>query len=283
MASELTLPPSTRAERKLLAGLARRRERRDQGLVLCEGMTLLGEALAAGLAPQLVAVSDELRASAPETVDALLASAGAAGARLVALDKTHVDQVSQTKAGTGLVAAVVAPAGWDAHWASAGPALVPVLWGLQDPGNVGMLLRSARAFGATGCLLTSGSADPTGPKAVRASAGAALHLPCADLSDEAALDGLATDRETVVVTASPPRGAQAAPLSLPPRCLLVLGHETRGVPELAGARPVSIPQTPEVESLNVGVAGAVLMAAWYGAHGARRAEGAGTHATDPAP
>ena len=80
----------------------------------------------------------------------------------------------------GLDAAVPQPPRWDGQLARTGPALLVALCGLQDPGNVGTLLRSARAFGAAAVLLTEGSADAFGPKVVRASAGAALWLPTAE-------------------------------------------------------------------------------------------------------
>jgi TrmH family RNA methyltransferase len=138
-----------------------------------------------------------------------------------------------------------------------------MLAGLQDPGNVGTLLRSALAFRVAAVLVTPGTADPFGPKVIRASAGAALRLPSAAM----ALDAVVTwagsvDLEPVAAVAAPTSGGDA---SLPERCLLVLGHETRGLPDLPGARPVTVAHDPAIESLNVAMAGSILMASWYGA------------------
>ena len=272
-------PVVSRAELKLLAGLCRRRERRASGLLLVEGATMLCEALEAGLRPRLVAATTETHERHAEPV----ARAVAAGAREVLLEPHQAARASDTEHGRGLLAAVEAPETWTdlwdkpwtARWPADGPLLVPVLWGLQDPGNVGTLLRSARAFGAAGCLLATGSADPQGPKAVRASAGAAFHLPCGVVTEAAELQQLARGRRAELCVAVPPSprdpaDAQAVDgggvVGLPSRCLLVLGHETRGVPSLTEARRLSLPQAPGVDSLNVGVAGSVLMADWFRAH-----------------
>lgn len=252
-------PPATRAERKGLADLRRARVRRETGELLVEGATLLAEALAAGCAPRLVAVTDD------EAVrhEALLEQALDAGARLVALEPGHVDAIADRDHGPGLVAAVAAPVSWNGQVPADGPALVLALAGLQDPGNVGTLLRSARAFGATGAWLLPGCADPTGPKVVRASAGAALALPVAGLEPDALVERAAAAGLTALRAEAPGLAGPGARTSLPTRALLLLGHETRGVPDGLTEAAVCVPQAPAVESLNVAMAGSILMAGWY--------------------
>jgi len=229
--------------------------------MLVEGSTLLREALRAGLLPRLVAATADSAQEASR--EGLLAAAAAAGARLVGLRDRQLEGVTDAASPTGLVAAVQAPARWSPAWPAAGRVLVPVLWGLQDPGNVGMLLRSALAFGASGCLLGPGSADALGPKCLRASAGAAFHLPLGELADTEALATLARQTRTELRIASPAPAGAGRPGVLPDRCLLVLGHETRGTPRDLVAESVSVPHREQVESLNVGVAGAILMSGWY--------------------
>jgi TrmH family RNA methyltransferase len=179
-------------------------------------------------------------------------------------------RLSDRQHAPGLLAEVALPAPWDGEVPRAGAVLLLALCGVQDPGNVGTLLRSARAFGARACLLAPGTADPFGPKVVRSSAGAALRLPVAAVALEA-LPELARRLGLQSVAAVPPeRGGAggALPLpgdagALPARCLLLLGHETRGVPALAGCATVSVPQEPGFDSLNVAVAGSILLADWY--------------------
>lgn len=253
-------PAASRAEVRSLADLRQRRGRRESGLVLVEGPTLLGEALSAGLTPRLVAATP----AALQESWKIVAAAQEAGARVVSFADHEAARASDTDHGTGLIAGVAAPPSWDGGLQADGDVLLPLLWGLQDPGNVGTLIRSARAFGATACLLAQGTADATGPKALRASAGSAFHVPLRSIHGTAELLEFASESQLTVVLASTSEKADVGIASvLPGRCLLVLGHETRGVPELEGVSAFRIPQRPEVESLNVGVAGSILMADWY--------------------
>lgn len=145
--------------------------------------------------------------------------------------------------------------------AESGPSLVAVLAGVSDPGNVGTVVRTAAAAGASGVMLTEGSADPFGPKAVRASAGAVLRLPIAESSREAALPTLAEVGVRLVVADA--HGSVALDdADLTGDVAVVLGNETHGIPaglaELPAVR-VSIPMARGTESLNVAAAGAVIL------------------------
>ena len=149
----------------------------------------------------------------------------------------------------------------------ANAALVVVLDGLQDPGNVGTILRSAEAFGATGAVAARGTADPWSPKAIRASAGSALRLP---LLRGIAIPVLMTQFRVVPlrVYAATSRANQAqeakampgADLNQP--CAIFVGNEGAGLsPEIeraADAR-ISIPVDDAVESLNAGVAASIIL------------------------
>jgi TrmH family RNA methyltransferase len=146
------------------------------------------------------------------------------------------------------------------------PALVVVLAGVQDPGNVGTIVRSAEAFGATGVISTRGTADPWSPKALRASAGSALRLPLLrGWAIPVLLAQLRMAQVKVYAAASRP-GAGAgsfivgqADLRAP--AAIFIGNEGAGLPgEVVRAADVtvSIP-TNEVESLNAGVAASIVL------------------------
>jgi TrmH family RNA methyltransferase len=125
------------------------------------------------------------------------------------------------------------------------------LWHVGDPGNVGTLLRSADAFGA-GIALSEGCADPTSPKALRASMGALFRVP---------LSGFAEPDGTRVALV-PRGGTPLADVPLEGEIVFVLGAERGGLPDdvlAACAVQASIPQVGEAESLNVAMAGTVAL------------------------
>jgi RNA methyltransferase, TrmH family len=150
--------------------------------------------------------------------------------------------------------------------------LILVLAGVQDPGNVGTIIRTAAAFGASAAVTVasgqSGTASPFNPKALRASAGAALHLPVlAGQAATAAIDRLRAAGIRVMASSSRDSADFAQPLLTPwqvnwcqPVALLI-GNEGQGLPEeierSADAR-IRIPMSSSVESLNAAAAAAVL-------------------------
>jgi TrmH family RNA methyltransferase len=142
--------------------------------------------------------------------------------------------------------------------------LVVALTEIQDPGNVGTIIRSAEAFGATGVIATRGTADPWSPKALRASAGSSLRFPV--LRGIAIPVLLAQLRIAQVrVYAASARGENASDPSkwdMQGAAAVFIGNEGAGLPgevmRAADAR-ISIPMSDAVESLNAGVAASVLL------------------------
>jgi TrmH family RNA methyltransferase len=126
--------------------------------------------------------------------------------------------------------------------------------GVQDPGNVGTIVRLAAAFDASGVLLLPGCADAFGPKAIRASAGAILSVPIATIT----VDGLLACE--VPLYAADASGPAVNPPSAD--AVLVFGHEGAGVSEeiLRRATKIAIPMSARVESLNVASSAAILLA-----------------------
>lgn len=156
--------------------------------------------------------------------------------------------------------------------------LIVVLAGVQDPGNVGTILRTAAAFGATGIVTAatgqSGTASPFAPKALRASAGAALHLPILTgmalgiLLAQLKVNGIATvascAHEEGVGLMAPWEVEWCEPVAL------LVGNEGAGLPEdvvHAADGRIHIPMATKVESLNAGAAAAVVL---YEAYRQRR-------------
>jgi TrmH family RNA methyltransferase len=125
------------------------------------------------------------------------------------------------------------------------------LWHVADPGNLGTILRSADAFGAS-IALSPGCADPTGPKALRASAGAVFRVPLAGFDEP---DGL-----RIALVSEGGRPLSALEPGVP--VTYVLGAEREGLPEevVRGCdEAATIPLAPGAESLNVAIAGAIAL------------------------
>jgi RNA methyltransferase, TrmH family len=128
--------------------------------------------------------------------------------------------------------------------------VVLALWRVADPGNVGTLVRTADAFGA-GVALSPECADPTSPRALRASAGAIFRVPFV------AWDEVPESRVALVAHG----GTPLADVHLEPPLTLLLGSEREGLPDevMARSRAVTIPTPGEAESLNVAAAGAIAL------------------------
>ena len=209
------------AKLKLIRRLLESRHQREkEGLFVCEGDDLVDAAHDAGLDPVELLVSGE------DVEPALLATLSTLG---------HPPRV------IGIYRRAELPRGTRP--------LTLALWHVGDPGNVGTLLRTADAFGA-GMALSAGCADPTGPKALRASAGAIFRVPLARFDD--------APRPWTALVA---HGATAWGQS-PGQGSFVLGAERHGLPDDVVSRcdaQVTIPLEPGSESLNVAAAGAIAL------------------------
>jgi TrmH family RNA methyltransferase len=212
---------------KLIRRLESRRQRAKLGLFVCEGEDLVDAALAAGIEPvDLLVAEDDVE---PELL---------AGVSTLA----HPPRVIGVFRRDDLPSWSPRPAGL-------------ALWHVADPGNVGTLIRSADAFGAS-VALSEGCADPTGPKALRGSAGAVFRVPLGRF------DEVGEGRRVALVAHD---GEPLGKVELWERTVFVLGAEREGLPEdvVASCDVVaSIPLAAGAESLNVAAAGAIALYEW---------------------
>jgi len=136
-----------------------------------------------------------------------------------------------------------------------------VLDGVSDPGNLGTLLRAADASGADGILLTGNCADPFSPKVVRSSAGSIFHCPV-EIIDTPALLKKNAEHRFELVAADAHGGVNSIEFAWPQKYLLILGNEKQSIShELLNASKykITIPIKGRAESLNVAMAGTVLL------------------------
>jgi TrmH family RNA methyltransferase len=226
---------------------------------LLDGVHLLEEALRSRLALEVVAFSDE----AAVRHAALVAECERSRARVVTMPSALADMVTPVHHGSGVVAlARMAALRLEEVIAIAPPQLILVLDGVQDPGNVGAMVRTAEACGATAVIAAPGSADPRGWKALRGSMGSAFRVPIAATEDTRSAVA-AIRRGGIRSFAMVPRGGMPlhrADLAAP--SAILLGGEGAGLsPELSDVadEQLTIEMRPPVESLNVSVAAALVL------------------------
>ena len=162
------------------------------------------------------------------------------------------------------VAALIEPPGWS--WENIlrpdhREPLILLLAGLQDPGNLGAILRSAEAFGATGAVSLPGTVSAWNPKAIRASAGSVFRLPVLTVSEQECLEELRGAGVTLYATAvNDALSAESVDMTAP--VAFIIGNEGSGVAEELAAKAdsrITIPCPGPVESLNAAVAASVLL------------------------
>jgi TrmH family RNA methyltransferase len=230
----ITSPSNPRL--KLVRKLASGRQRAKLGLFVCEGEDLVAAGLAAGLQPVEALVDAERRAEL-DGLDGMEEVEPGLLAELSTL--AHPPRVIAVFRRADLPRDLDAPAGL-------------ALWQVGDPGNVGTLMRTADALGPAFVALSAGCADPTSPKALRASMGAIFRVPT----------GRFEEAPRPWVGLAPHGGETLSETDLGGRTTFVLGAEREGLPdEVASSCDLlaSIPLADAAESLNVAAAGAIAL------------------------
>lgn len=225
------------------------RERRRAGLMLLEGIHLIEAALAAGHKPAAVYVNPA--AGQHLELRALLSRLDCPG-YLIA--EGALSRITSLASAPEILAVVPRPA---PDWTRQ-PDCVVLLEDLQDPGNLGTILRCAAAAGAGAVYLSKGCVDVFSPKVLRAGMGAHFGLRLVEGLAPEDLDGL----DLPLIATSSHAQSQLHQTRLPSPCAWVMGHEGQGVqPALMQrcALSVGIPQPGGEESLNVGSAAAVCL------------------------
>ena len=229
----------------------------NDGLIAIEGMHLLEEAARSDLRIHSIFVRQDMRQSRAPAV--ALAAVGDTLHFLVAPDA--FDHACVTESPQGVAALVEAPQ-WslESLLKESHPLLI-VLAGLQDPGNVGTILRTAEAFRASGVLLAPGTVSPWNQKVLRASAGSCFRLPVIQLEDVTMLERL-QEKGIPIYACAAQNGTSVGEASLRGRVALVIGNEGSGISDEVRAyctSSIQIPCPGPVESLNAAVAASILL------------------------
>jgi TrmH family RNA methyltransferase len=241
----------------LIRDLQRRKARERRGLVVAEGRRLVEDALDSGARVVAVLAADDAAAG---QAAAVLEEAARRGVQAEVASRREFDALADTETPSGVLAVVEwRPLALEALTLE-GRATVLVLDAVQDPGNVGTMIRTAYALGAAATVALDGTADLRGHKVLRAAMGApfrhrVVEARWADFAVFAAANRLA-------IWAATPDGEPAAAARQPDRVALVVGNEGAGLRAevlAAAARKVGVPMYQGAESLNAAVAAGILL------------------------
>ena len=237
-------------------------ERRHAGTrVLLDGAHLVQDAHTSGLSFEVVAVaSSRLRTDSEES--RLAQQLARDGVDVIETTDDVFDALSPVKTPSGIAAIVARPPNDPVAVCRSEDAFLLVIVDVQEPGNVGAILRAAEAGGVTGAFVCGASAHPFSWKAVRGSMGSALRLPViAAMDSRSALECL-RQGGVRTIAAVPRGGTEPDAIDWSGKIAIVIGSEGAGLSEgvvaTCDAR-VSIPMAAPVESLNVAPAAAVLV------------------------
>jgi len=232
-------------------------EASPDGVFAIEGFRIVDEAIRSGLRFQAVFFSSSAEAKA----ERLLPQIGSHVETVILPDKLFAGAVpSDTPQG---VAALVRGKNFDLDDVLARSATGPVLGiaGVQDPGNLGAILRSAEAFSASGLLLGEGTVSPFNSKAVRASAGSVFRLPLAKIAICPSLAQIRQHGLRLIATSSH-KGTPLPQADLTSPLAVFIGNEGAGLPRDLLSQmdeTVIVPHSTKVESLNAGVAASIVL------------------------
>lgn len=231
-----------------------RKFRKEMQEMVCEGEKMLGEALSSGMD-----IHDILLAEDAELDTALLRQAEGQGAKLYICPSSLLGKVSNVKTPQGVVFSCERPVA-ELHVLQDAKRLM-VLEGLQDPGNLGTIIRTADAFALDGIILCEGCVDPTSPKVVRATMGAAFRMPIAAASLEQTVAFLREQNMPLYAAALSESSVPLTHVDLT-RAAVMIGNEGRGITKKAAAlctQQIIIPMDGRAESLNASVAASIIM------------------------
>lgn len=245
--------PLIKEYKKLLAGS---RQRKKLGKIALEGPNLVQEALDAGLTPEAVFYTQNYYESEGEVLVSRLSPA----TKKIVLAEYLFNQLAETKTPRGVAA--ILPFKPDLFPArQPGQAkLVIILDCLQDPGNMGTIIRTAAAAGVDSIFYTSGSVDPYSPKVLRSTAGLIFQVPVIPLDDPVFMLGELKQKEFKIAAASRD-GQNLWQIDYGYKTALIIGNEADGISEELlenSDLKVAIPLEESVDSLNAATAAAII-------------------------
>lgn len=254
--------------RSLRALSAKHKERRDTGLFIAEGVKLINEAPAELI--KEIYVSESFAARGQELqYEKAARTAGGAGISFEVVSDGLFRTLCDTKTPQGALAVLKQPVYEKEALLGKGDPFLLVLEDLQDPGNVGTMIRTAEGAGAGGVILSAGCADIFAPKTVRSTMGSLFRVPFIITDDIVQTVRELKDAGIKTYAAMPGADVLYNEADYRGGCALMIGNEGSGLSEALAAQAdvrIRIPMEGKLESLNAAAAAAILM---YAVHFAR--------------
>ncbi|GIM47173.1 RNA methyltransferase [Collibacillus ludicampi] len=242
------------------ASLKHKKYREQKGLFFIEGTRLVEDALRSNAPVETLLLSEGKRETGK--IEEIIHTANALGIELIEVNDAVISHVTDTQSPQGVVAIV-------RHYEhkleesiqGQRDALYLALEQIQDPGNLGTMIRTADAVGATGVLIGSGSVDLYNPKVVRATMGSLFHLPVFEVELMNVLPAL-KERGIQLIGTSVQADQTVYDIDLTGNVVFVIGSEAHGLSEEVRKlldTEVNIPMPGSAESLNAAIASAVIL------------------------
>ncbi|MFL5595767.1 MAG: TrmH family RNA methyltransferase [Gemmatimonadaceae bacterium] len=242
----------------LARDLGRRKSREKHSLFLAEGVRSVEELLRSGLPIRGVLVAPQL-ADAPRG-QSLRNALDASGVEVAEVSEKDFRSAAETESPQGVIAIGEVPARSLDTLDLPPVCRVLLLDGVQDPGNVGTILRTAAALGATATIALPGTVDLWNPKVIRSSMGAQFRHPALHADQDTLLSFVS--REHIELWATDAKGEALDRTTAPARLAIAVGNEGAGLSNVIrgkAQRTISLPISTDIESLNVAVATGIIL------------------------
>lgn len=240
--------------------LQQKKFRRETGCFLAEGVKLVETALQSGVQVERLFFCRQL--SAWERAAQLVATAESMAVQCYEVSERVMRKISTEDNPQAICAVCRIPEYNMKEIIGRAQGCIIVLDALQDPGNVGTIIRSADAAGCLGVLACSGTVDIFNPKTVRAAMGSSFHLPCVEMHDTAQAIALLKDAGYIVVYTAADGEYPVHEYDFPAKLAIIIGNEGNGVSEQAAAlcdQSLAIPIWGKAESLNASIAASIVI------------------------
>lgn len=256
MFSKESSVPLSREKLKTLRSLCSTRIRKRRGLCLVEGERAIEEAARRGYLLYLVCSLDRVNEGTFSAVTARFP-----GTPVYTLDSRFFSELSDIGPGPGILGVARIPHGSDLEdlRGREAPSVLVYLDGLQEPGNVGGIIRTSWALGAAGIMLSNGTADPFSARGIRASAGCVFNIPIHYGVKVCDLNGFQAKGYSIFLAEA--GGLDLHETRFPSSSILVLGNEAHGFSKEIRkmGQTIGIEMVPGADSLNVVVAGSIIL------------------------